>query len=113
MTGSRWWRDERLVQQVLAEWFSVGRVLLVGDCRSGVDAQARRWWRRHGGEVVEFVAEWSRYPRAAGPMRNQRMIDAGPDVCLAFLTLSARCGGTRDTVGRARQAGVPVFLHYP
>lgn len=32
-----------------------------------------------------FVAEWEKYGKAAGPMRNQRMIDQGkPDVVLAF-----------------------------
>lgn len=53
-------------------------------------------------------AEW-RASRAAGFMRNQRMVDAEPrpNVCLAFAAPGGS-GGTADCAARARRAGVEV-----
>ena len=32
----------------------------------------------------EFKADWKKYGPAAGPIRNQRMLDWGPDLVVAF-----------------------------
>jgi hypothetical protein len=43
--------------------------------------------------------------KAAGPIRNQRMIDEGkPDLVIAF----PGGRGTADMVSRAKKAGIPV-----
>jgi hypothetical protein len=52
-----------------------------------------------------FPANWKKHGRAAGPMRNQQMLDEGkPDLVIAFPGGS----GTADMVRRAKAAGVPV-----
>jgi len=52
-----------------------------------------------------FPADWQKHGRAAGPIRNQQMIDIGrPDLVVAF----PGGRGTADMVRRAREAGVPV-----
>jgi len=48
------------------------------------------------------------YNRAAGFERNQRMVDADADICLAFLKRSAANKGTKDCMERARKAGIEV-----
>ena len=48
------------------------------------------------------------YCPAAGNYRNQEMIDARPDICLAFFKEGAANTGTSDCVRRADAAGVPV-----
>lgn len=53
-----------------------------------------------------FVAEWDRLGRAAGPVRNARMIEEGkPDLVLAF----SGGRGTADCVKRATAAGISVI----
>jgi hypothetical protein len=54
---------------------------------------------------VEMKPDWKRHGPAAGPMRNQRMLDWGPDLVVAF----AGGKGTADMVRRARAAGVDVI----
>ena len=54
-------------------------------------------------------ADWSTHGRAAGPIRNQQMVDRGADICLAFPTSSSI--GTWDCVRRAKAAGIPVEIH--
>jgi hypothetical protein len=60
---------------------------------------AERLWRAAGFEVIEFPADWSAEPKAAGFTRNQRMVDAliamragGAQVRVAtFLDLCSKC----------------------
>lgn len=46
--------------------------------------------------------------KAAGFERNQRMVDSGADICLAFLKRGAGNRGTQDCIRRARAAGIEV-----
>lgn len=51
------------------------------------------------------------YCPAVGNHRNQRMVDLGADMCLAFPL--GRASGTRDCVRRAAAAGIPVRIIEP
>lgn len=79
-------------------------ILIVGGA-SGADALAEEWADVWGMRKRVFAADWKLHGRAAGPIRNQRMIDEGkPDVVIAFK--GGR--GTADMVRRAVAAGIPV-----
>lgn len=74
----------------------------------GADTFAWRWARRNiaAHMLLTFKADWSRDGKAAGPIRNQRMIDDGkPDLVLAF----PGGRGTADMVRRAKHAGIRVI----
>ena len=73
----------------------------------GADVLAWRWAKRNlpGDCRQTFEANWSRDGKAAGPARNQRMLDEGkPDLVLAF----PGGRGTADMIRRAKRANVPV-----
>lgn len=71
----------------------------------GADQIAREWCRSRDVPFDNFAADWNAHGKAAGPIRNQRMIDDGrPDLVLAF----PGGRGTADMVRRARAAGVRV-----
>jgi hypothetical protein len=57
-----------------------------------------------GFRVEVHPADWANYGRAAGPIRNQRMLDSGADLVIAF----PGGRGTQDMINRAESAGVPV-----
>jgi hypothetical protein len=72
----------------------------------GADALAKDWAKTHPDiKRWEFKADWKKYGPAAGPIRNQRMLDWRPDLVVAF----AGDKGTADMVWRARAAGVEVI----
>lgn len=72
----------------------------------GADMGAAQWGKSEGATVLEFAAEWKKYGKRAGPLRNQKMIDHGkPEVVIAF----AGGRGTADMVRRAVAAGLPVM----
>ena len=52
-----------------------------------------------------FPADWNRYGRGAGPLRNQQMLDEG----FPTMVVAVDGGdGTKDMVRRARKAGIPI-----
>jgi hypothetical protein len=83
-------------------------VVIHGGAR-GADAIAGIWAWRKRIEIKAYPADWHTHGRAAGPIRNQRMLDEGrPDMVVAFK--GGR--GTADMVRRARQACIPVLEVY-
>lgn len=72
----------------------------------GADRHAKKWAEVNSIPVETFKARWRQDGnKAAGPIRNQRMIDEGkPDLVIAF----PGGKGTADMVRRARAAGIPV-----
>ena len=72
----------------------------------GADTLGGDWARARRIPVQAFPAQWNTEGRAAGPKRNQRMLDQGhPTEVLAFPGGT----GTADMKRRARTAGVPVL----
>lgn len=73
---------------------------------SGADYLASRWSAKNDlSEHARYKADWTLHGKAAGPIRNQRMLDEGkPDLVVAF----SGGRGTADMVRRARTAGVKV-----
>lgn len=105
--GSRNWADRATILRELSR-FPQGTTVIEGGCR-GADRLAAEIARELGFKVVEFRAEWQRYGRAAGPIRNRRMLDEGrPDLVLAFHAAIKKSRGTADMIRQARRAGVSV-----
>jgi hypothetical protein len=65
--------------------------------------------------VVPMPAQWNRYGKGAGPIRNQRMLDDHPDikVVLAFHENLKTSKGTKDMLSRALKKLLSVFLFTP
>src|ERR1700677_2668197 len=72
----------------------------------GADKMGGKWFTdRHIPERV-FKANWELHGKAAGPIRNQQMLDEGkPDLVIAF----PGGNGTRDMIQRAKKAGIRVI----
>lgn len=78
-------------------------IIVHGGAR-GADALAEKEAQGLGLTTEVYPADWENDGRAAGPIRNQRMLDTGIDLVIAF----AGGNGTADMVRRARKAGVEV-----
>jgi hypothetical protein len=78
---------------------------LICGAANGADSLAADWAMHREVPFDWFPAEWRKYGKAAGPIRNQKMLDNGkPDLCIAF----PGGRGTADMVRRAREAGIEV-----
>lgn len=106
--GDRNWNDSAFLRAVLEG--SRVSVLIHGAAR-GADTVADDWAEDRDVTTRAFPADWNQYGKAAGPIRNQQMLDEGkPDLVLAFHDDLAASKGTADMVRRAKKAGVPVYV---
>jgi len=118
VTGSRVWPDSkevqaRIVQVIVNQPYGTHVVVVHGDCPTGADRAAREFLDDIEKQNLDYIsqethpADWNKHGKAAGPLRNQEMVDLGADVCLAFPLGESR--GTRDCMRRAEAAGIPVI----
>lgn len=111
VTGSRDWAHKGIVRRVLQQ--SGATTVIHGDAR-GADGIAKWIARSLGVTERGYPAKWDLYRRAAGPIRNQEMLDKehlpGDPIerCLAFPL--AQSVGTWDMVERCRKVGIPVTI---
>ena len=107
--GDRNWTDTAAIAAEFARRPEITTVVH-GACR-GADRLCAEAAEAARCVVVAEPADWTRYGRAAGPMRNQRMLDLYPiDLVLAFHADLGSSKGTADMVARARRRGVPVVV---
>lgn len=110
ITGSRNWADEKVIEEAIST-YTLGRlikkvVVVHGDCPTGADAMADKIAKQMGFRVEVYPADWNKHGRAAGPIRNQQMVDLGADICLAFVNPESR--GTKHCMQRAKAGGIEV-----
>ena len=72
---------------------------------SGADDMAKAWADRHAIGSWTVPADWQKHGRAAGPIRNQAMLDK---YAVALVVAFPGGRGTADMVRRSRDAGVDV-----
>lgn len=100
-TDYRKFADE--MNKVNSEHGPIGAVVHGGS--RGADQCAHLWAESARIEELVFKADWAMYGAAAGPLRNQMMLDKGkPDFVVAF----PGGKGTSDMTRRARRAGLKI-----
>lgn len=106
--GSRSWRD-KTIMKALIKGLGPKTVVIHGGA-DGADRLAG--WvadELHLEQIVER-ADWNRYGKGAGVIRNQVMLDQHrPDLVLAFRSYG-KSRGTDDMVRRAEAASVETFV---
>lgn len=111
VTGSRTFADAHAIDSALLNvWHDItqlgGEMVVVHGHARGADRLADAWARRNNILVERHPADWDTHKRAAGPIRNQAMVNLGAHLVLAFPAGTAT--GTRDCMKRARAAGIEV-----
>jgi len=105
VTGSRTWTDTETIRNALLSHALPGAVLVSGSCR-GADRIAESVWLELGLPIERHPADWDKYGKRAGYVRNADMVALGADVCLAFIKDESR--GSTMTANLAEQSGIPV-----
>ena len=114
VTGSRKYSDYAKVKSVIIDALgeNIDEAIIVHGGARGADALAGQVAFQRGIEVRVYPAKWDYYGKAAGPKRNQEMLDKehtpeNPiEMVLAFPLKGSI--GTWDMVRRAEAAGIPV-----
>ena len=108
--GGREFSDEQRLREILVafvwhgEQIGPGCTVITGGAR-GADTLAHQWALKCGCETEVYHADWDKHGRAAGPIRNQEMLDKGrPDLVIAF----PGGRGTAHMMRIAKAAGIAV-----
>lgn len=105
--GDREWKDKNSIKSVLSKYPS-DTIIIHGNCR-GADKLSGIVAKEFGMNVIPFPADWKKYGKGAGHIRNQQMLDEGkPDRVIAFHSNLKESKGTLNMVTAARKVELPV-----
>lgn len=107
--GDRYWRDKEAIAESLSLLADSNTVVIHGGAQ-GADSLGGEAAKEFGLEVIVVPAEWDRYGKAAGPIRNRKMLDMEPDVVLAFHSDLKKSKGTKDCVKEAEKRDIMTFV---
>ncbi len=106
ITGSRYLTDYELVSREIA---ALCPALIIHGAASGADTLAQDYAEYNHIPVIQYPADWIKYGKAAGPIRNTQMLKEGkPDMVLAFLHENSR--GTKHMINIAQNAGIKTKI---
>ena len=92
------------LSEVLAD---VPVTMIVWGGARGVDTMANQWAKANGIRRRVIRADWDRYGKAAGPIRNGVMVRAS-DMVVAFW--DGKSSGTGDMIRQSKSAGLRVVV---
>ena len=108
IAGSRDFDDYLLLQDHADYMLSRQEdIEIVSGGASGADALGERYAKDRGYKLKIFPADWVKYGRRAGPVRNREMAEYA-DALLAYWDGKSR--GTKNMIEEARARGLKVSI---
>jgi predicted Rossmann fold nucleotide-binding protein DprA/Smf involved in DNA uptake len=105
--GSRGIKDPAVLLQAVEQSGMTPRHIISGGAR-GVDHLAREYAAAKGIEFTEYLADWDRYGKRAGFVRNCVMVGAADAVIAVW---DGSSPGTKHSIEYARSCGKQVFVY--
>jgi hypothetical protein len=121
IAGSRTFRDHERMFKLLTKFdrhTTIGKIL--SGCQVskdkdtdelyGADYYGKMWGEANGIRIEEYPADWNKYDKAAGPIRNGEMAK-NAHILIAFWDGKSR--GTKDMIDKAykQKLEVHVYMH--
>lgn len=112
VAGSRNYTDQTRLEQAISVWLTDhgltwADITLIEGGAPGADSLAKQAAENHHATVEEHPADWERYGRMAGPIRNRLMADSS-DALIAFPLGDSR--GTWGMIHEMNRRGKPVSI---
>ena len=76
IAGPRDWVDEEYFEMAIARFvrdYGMPSEVVSGACKTGVDNLGELWAERNGMPIKRFEADWVKFGKPAGPIRNSEM----------------------------------------
>lgn len=109
IAGSRHFADAgKMAEAIKSTGLHIHITEVVSGCARGADTLGEKWASQfYDIKVKRFPADWDRYGKRAGFMRNGEMA-AYAEALIAFPIGKSR--GTRDMIRQAKKYGLSVFV---
>jgi hypothetical protein len=106
IAGSRSVTWDQFVKAMdLCPWTDQITTVISGGAK-GADKYGALWAHQRGLDIQIFQAEWQKYGKAAGPMRNSKMADNAEALIAVW---DGKSRGTKNMIGIAQKRGLKVF----
>lgn len=107
IAGSRNLTDIREVYRATNECGWTITEVVCGEAR-GADNLGKQWAQEHNIPVDSYPANWNKFGRSAGPIRNCEMADSA-DALVAIWDGFSK--GTEHMITQARRKGLRIYVH--
>ena len=81
--------------------------MVVSGAAVGTDTLGARWAKENNIPLVEFLPDWNKYGKAAGPIRNEYIIGNANKVVAVW---SPDCRGTKNDIDIAERTNKPIEI---
>ena len=109
--GSRDWDDKYPIRNIVGD-LPPNSTVIAGGARGAdriaVESVEERCQALSDIDWVEIKADWDKYGKRAGYLRNIEMLELEPDIVYAFPIGESR--GTRHTIREAEKRGIKVVI---
>ena len=111
VAGSREFTDYNVAEAFIDQCITPANgdsslIFISGGCR-GADKIGEMYAKSHGFQIEVFPADWEKYGRKAGPIRNRQMAQAA-DMVICFW--DGKSKGTKSMIECAVRAGKAVMI---
>ncbi len=107
--GSRHYQNYALIHETLSQ-FTAPTIINGG--ATGADRLSSIAAKELGFTVRTYLADWNAHGKAAGPIRNTKMLDSETiDLVLAFSDDYSKSPGTNNMIRQAKSRGIEVRMY--
>ena len=114
--GGRHFDDYRTLEAVVNKKLEEDGILpteveiVSGHCQ-GADVLGERYAKEYGCSLRVYPADWTKYGRAAGAIRNKQMVDyiVPFENRLVIAFVNENTHGTKNTISQAKKLSIPVI----
>jgi len=89
---------------------SLDKVTIISGGAKGADHCAEKTAKHFKVPIDIHPADWDKFGKSAGYIRNKEMLALGPDVVMAFW--DGKSKGTQNTINGARDRKITTFIYY-
>ena len=116
IAGSRTFHDmnkaSKFIDKVL-EGIPKDEIEIVTGGANGADELGKRYAFLHKYKHKEFLADWDKYGKPAGHIRNQQMADyVKQEECTLIAFWDGKSKGTKDMIGIAQSDDISTVICY-
>lgn len=88
--------------------FDYSDITIVSGGADGTDLMAERFAEENNYELTVFEADWNKYGKAAGPIRNTKIVNE----CTHLIAFPSKTGsGTQDSIKKAKDLNKRLHVY--
>lgn len=109
--GDRNYSDRDTIRAWLCKLQDWGYDTIIEGEARGADTLAREEGKRLGFTILPFPANWDKYHKAAGHIRNKEMLEVGkPKLVVAFHKNLSESKGTLNCINQAKELRINTII---